>query len=137
MKDEQKVYIRGNSERSGEVIKTLKDLGGSNLYAYFGDDDTGYYYINPNGVIAHASAKESTTYSFLREFYKEIKLLPKWKPEYREHFYCINWMGTVVETTWYDIQDEETCYEFGNCFKTKEEAEAARDKIKELLNNKA
>lgn len=95
MKDGQKVYIRGNSERGNEVIKTLKDLGGSNLYFYYGDDDTGYYYINPNGVIAYASTKESAAYPFLREFYKEIKL-PRWKPKYKERYYRISWEGSVI-----------------------------------------
>lgn len=134
MKDGQRVYIRGNSERGNEVIKTLKDLGGSNLYAYFGDDNTGYYYINPNGVIAHAGAKESTVYPFLHEFYKEVKLSPRWKPEYKERYYRINWRGAVVDDIWHDTQDEETCYEFGNCFKTYEEAKEASRKIEEMLN---
>lgn len=136
MKENQRVYIRGNSERGGEVIKTLKDLGGSNLNFYFGDDNTGYYYINPNGVIIHASTEESTAYPFLREFYKEIKL-SRWKPKYKERYYRISWEGRVVDDTWTDTQDEEICYEFGNCFRTPEEAREASRKIEEMLNNRA
>lgn len=37
---------------------------------------------------------------------------------------------------WYGRCFQEERYKFGNCFKTQEEAEAARDKIKEMLNNK-
>lgn len=137
MEEKQKVYIKGNTERGDEVIKTLEDLGGSNLNSYFGDDNTGYYYINPNGVIVYASTEESTEYPFLREFYKEIKLSPKWKPEYKERYYRINWRGAVVDDIWHGTQDEESCYEFGNCFRTPEEAREASGKIEEMLNNRA
>ena len=134
MKEEQKVYIRGVGDRGDEVIKTLEDLGGGNPYRYHGDNNNAYYYINPDGEIAYTCADvEFRLLPFLREFYKEIKL-PRWKPKYKERYYRINWKGAVVETAWYDTQDEEICYEFGNCFRTKEEAEVARDKIKKMLN---
>ncbi len=133
MEDKQKVYIKGNPNRCDEIIKILENLGGRNLYCYLGDDNTGYYYINPNGVIVHASTKENIAYSFLREFYKEIKL-PRWKPEYKEHYYRINWIGVVTEDIWYGSRNDELRYKFGNCFKTFEDAKSARDKIKEILN---
>lgn len=69
----------------------------------------------------------------VKEFYKEIKL-PKWKPKYKERYYRINWKGAVVETTWYNTQDEEICYEFGNCFETYDKAKEAINKIKNILN---
>ena len=135
MKEEQRVYIKGSASRGDEVIKILKDLGGKNTHSYAGDGFDSYYFIDPCGVIL-VSDFNSEVFSFVKEFYKEINL-PKWKPKYEETYYRINWRGAVVETTWYDTQDEESCYEFGNCFRTKEEAEATRDKIKELLNNRA
>lgn len=73
----------------------------------------------------------STAYPFLREFYREIKL-QKWKPNYEEIYYFIASNGIIVKTVWYNTQDLR--YEFGNCFRTYEDAEIARDKIKELLN---
>ena len=131
MKEEWKVFARGNLDRGDEVIKTLEDLGGSNPNHYYGNDNTGYYYINPNGEIAYASTEGSTAYPFLREFYREIKL-QKWKPNYEEIYYFIASNGIIVKTVWYNTQDLR--YEFGNCFRTYEDAEIARDKIKELLN---
>lgn len=133
MKRNQRVFIKGDNKRGAEVIKTLEDLGGYNSDCLDGHNSNNYYFIAPDETISNTGAS-SLVFSFIKEFYKEISL-PRWKPKNKEHFYCINWMGTVVETAWYDTQDEETCYEFGNCFKTKEEVEAARDKIKEMLNS--
>ena len=44
-------------------------------------------------------------------------------------------MGAIVDDIWHDTQDEEICYEFGNCFETYVKAKAARDKIEEILKN--
>ena len=134
MKAEQRVYIKGNAERGNEVIKLLTDLGGKNPLNYYGDDTFGYYYISPNGEIWHTCSERSQAYHFIKEFYNEIKL-PIWKPKYKERYYRINWKGAVVDDTWYGTRDEEICYEFGNCFKTQQEAEEASNKIKEVLNN--
>ena len=60
----------------------------------------------------------------------------EWKPEYKGCFYLINTTGEVIERIWVNSRFDKLCLEFGNCFRTKEEAEAARDKIKELLNNR-
>lgn len=133
MRDSQKVYIKGDSSRGDEVIKTLIGLGGINLNNLDGKGEDTYYYISPSGIIIGVASYEKNMMSILKEFYKEIQL-PRWKPKYKERYYRINWKGVVIETTWYDTQDERICYEFGNCFKTYEEAKEARRKIKELLN---
>ena len=107
MKDERRVYIKGNYERGSEVIKTLEDLGGKNLHSFLGTDTTVYYFIDPKGVIDTTSNTfGNVIFPYIKEFYKEIKL-PKWKPKYKERYYRINWKGAVVGTTWYDTQDEE------------------------------
>lgn len=134
MKQEQKIYIKGNPERGDEVIQTLVDLGGKNLHSYLGTNRCVYYFIDPKGVIDTTSnAFGNVLFPYIKEFYKEIKL-PRWKPEYKEHFYRITWLGAVIEDICYSSRDAELCSVFGNCFKTKEEAEIARDKIKEMLN---
>lgn len=134
MEDKQKVYIKGNAERGNEVIKLLIDLGGQNSLNYYGDDTSVYYYISPNREISHVCTERNPVYHFIKEFYKEIEL-PKWKPKYKERYYRMDWHGKVVDDTWYGTRDEKICYEFGNCFRTKEEAEAARDKIQKVLND--
>jgi hypothetical protein len=133
MEDNQKVYIRGNEKRGAEVIKILTDLGGRNSHSMDGGNVNAYYFINPNGIISNSYSCGDNVFSFVREFYKEIKLL-RWKPKYKESYYCISWEGRVVDDTWTDTQDEKICYEFGNCFKTYDEAKAASYKIQEILN---
>ena len=132
MEDKQKVYIKGNPKRGAEIIKTLTDLGGKNLYRYNGEDDNIYYYIAPNRVI-RVVASTYEVFPFIEEFYKEIKL-PKWKPKNNEHYYRITWIGEVAEDIWFGLRNDESGYKFGNCFRTKEEAIKAKDKIKEILN---
>lgn len=133
MKEEQKIYIKGNLERGSEVIKILTDLGGRNSHSINGKNVNAYYFINSNGIIVNNYLSGSEVFSYVKEFYKEIKL-PRWKPEYEGCFYLINTIGEVIERIWVNTQFDKLCLEFGNCFRTQEEAESARDKIKEILN---
>lgn len=58
----------------------------------------------------------------------------KWIPEMTNKFYFINIDGKV-KVCIHDKETDNVMFNFGNCFKTIEEAEAARDKIKKVLNN--
>lgn len=97
MKDSQKVYIRGDEKRSREVIKTLEDLGGINYNNLNGGYEDLYYYISPLGRIEDVANYEHVLLSFIKEFYKEIKLPEKdnlrWKPKDGEKYYYINDIG--------------------------------------------
>ena len=135
MKQNQRVYIKGNIKRGKEVIKFLEKLGGRNAYHFDGHNIDAYYFINPKGVITNCpSIDDGGIFPYVKEFYKETQL-PRWKPKYEDHFYLINTTGEVIEIIWFNTQFDKLCLEFGNCFRTKEEAEAAKDKIKNLLNN--
>lgn len=57
----------------------------------------------------------------------------KWIPEMSNKFYFINIDGKV-KVGIHDKETDNVMFNFGNCFKTKEEAEIARDKFKEMLN---
>ena len=134
MKDEQRVYIKGDYERGKEVIKILEDLGGKNINNLNGEDNSIYYYINPKGVITIVYNCESTTLSFIKEFYKEIKL-PRWYPEYKSLYFYIDTRGQVMSDLWYNMETDKLRYKFGNCFIEYEKAKVVRDKIQEILNN--
>ena len=56
----------------------------------------------------------------------------RWKPEDGEKFWCFDCFGCVGEDVYCQTYDDEKL-EFGNCFKTEEEAEAAAEKVKALL----
>lgn len=133
MKDEQRVYIKGDSERGDEVIKILESLGGNNPECHTGNLEEALYYINPRGTIVCVFEYDYSEYSLVKEFYKEIKL-PRWKPKYNERYYSVSWLGRVMSNKWYGTCDDELSYQFGNIFKTCKEAELVRDKIKKLLN---
>ena len=135
MKNEQKVCIKGDSKRGAEVIKLLEDLGGRNCHNCKGDADKNIYYINPLGDINCVMECQYSEWLLVKEFYKEITL-PKWKPEYGDNYYFINYKGMVMKNTWFNSVNEYTMYEFGNCFKTENEAIEASNKIKEVLNNR-
>ena len=136
MKEEQKVYIKGNQEKCDEVIKLLEDLGGYNSYSLDGHNSNNYYFIAPDGIINNTNVS-SLVFSFVKAFYKEIKL-PRWKPKNEECYYFIDDRGTIITSMWnkYGERKDNLRYEFGNCFRTPQEAEAVSNKIKGLLNNR-
>ncbi len=57
----------------------------------------------------------------------------KWKPE--RNYYYISSKGAIGVKEFQDSNRDKARAEFGNMFKTKQEAENMRDKIKSLLNN--
>ena len=133
MKQNQRVYIKGDPKRGAEVIKFLENLGGYNSYHLDGHNSNNYYFIDPIDETINNIGAPSLVFSFVKEFYKEIKL-PRWKPKYNELYYSVSWSGRIMSDKWYGTWDEELSYQFGNCFRTKKEAIKAKDKIKEMLN---
>lgn len=59
----------------------------------------------------------------------------KWRPESCDKYYLVYGDGSVCVQTWENDYSDNEHYNFGNCFRTKKEAMAARDKIKEVLKN--
>ena len=118
MKDEQKVYIKGDPTRGNEIIKLLTNLGGTNNLYYTGTDEDAIYFINTKGEIDWTSnSNTSMILPYIKEFYKEMKL-PRWKPKHGDYYYFINYKGMAMRSTWVNSVNEDAMYEFGNCFKT-------------------
>lgn len=57
----------------------------------------------------------------------------KWKPKICEQYWFIDRDGDVRYHLWTEWDSDNDKYDFGNCFRTKEEAEAAAEKVKALL----
>lgn len=57
----------------------------------------------------------------------------KWKPKICEPYWFIDRDGDVRYHLWTEWDSDNDKYDFGNCFRTKEEAEAAAEKVKALL----
>ena len=56
-----------------------------------------------------------------------IKRKP-WKPKDDEEYWLVNQCGDIISLNWIDNFLCITNYKIGNCYRTKEEAEANRDK---------
>lgn len=62
---------------------------------------------------------------------EEKKSEPKiWKPECREWYWFIGTDGQIKNCEWENDRVDQGRYSMGNCFRTKEEAEFAREKKK-------
>ena len=63
-----------------------------------------------------------------------------WKPKYGERFYYINTEERVCRTSNYEATTDLAFIYFGNCFRSKEEAEANKDemleKMKEVMGDR-
>ena len=57
----------------------------------------------------------------------------RWKPKEGEEYWFIWDTGQIKNKVWGTWSYHQRRWDMGNCFKTREEAEQARDKIKELL----
>ena len=57
----------------------------------------------------------------------------RWKPEKGEEYWFIDLIGDLVRHFWNDRFSENFMWTNGNCFKTREQAEQAREKMKEVL----
>lgn len=59
----------------------------------------------------------------------------RWKPKKRDKYYYIRSKGNVNLAFWRKGSADIHRYKFGNCFQTKEEAEAKLEEIKQILNS--
>lgn len=57
----------------------------------------------------------------------------KWKPAVNDWYWIVTSDGRVNKLLWFDSKNNNRFFNFGNCFKTKEEAKIAAKKIKDLL----
>lgn len=57
----------------------------------------------------------------------------RWKPKEGDRYYIIGDDGDVVPDTWDGCDLDADRYNFGNCFRTEEEAKAMAEKVKKLL----
>lgn len=61
----------------------------------------------------------------------------KWKPKEDEYYYFFDEMMQTHRNEWEDSPMDQHLFEVGNCFRTREEAEAMAKKIKKLLKGES
>lgn len=57
----------------------------------------------------------------------------RWKPKEKEVYWYVDIEGHLANVTSYNDTFDNSMYDFGNCFRTKEEAEKMAEKIKKLF----
>lgn len=87
--------------------------------------DTGFYIINSNNL-----EFSGLFLNLLLSGQLEIKRKP-WKPKRGETYWYVEKDGDIWEMEWHPcryMSDHVNRYKLGNCYRTREEAEANRDK---------
>jgi hypothetical protein len=59
----------------------------------------------------------------------------RWKPERGQKFYFVLYTAEIGYREWFGHDGDLDLWHFGNVWQTREEAEHARDKLKEVLVN--
>ena len=57
----------------------------------------------------------------------------RWKPTSGERYWTISADGYAYPARWYGESFDNNVHAFGNCFKTREQAEDTLEKIKQVL----
>ena len=71
------------------------------------------------------------TYVDVKELKNKVKT--PWRPQENEKYYFITSCGTVDDTYNYNSRVDKESFDFGNCFKTEEEAEKKVVEIRRIL----
>ena len=110
--------------------KLLKDLPTAKAGSIFEVRNGGLYDPDTNHFVYNLiTLKKFGTFD---EWFEEIEESKAWKPEERGEYYYINYSGSAFLDI-YDSGELDSClFEIGNCFKTKEDAEKAIEKLKAL-----
>lgn len=87
--------------------------------------------INMNNL---SDEERATFLSLVEKANKPVNKV--WKPKKGEVFYTVYADGSIYELTWLNNADRIKRYEIGNCFKTKNEAEFALEKLKVITELK-
>lgn len=94
------------------------------------DGDT-CYRLSENGLECHTDKGDWTSTSGIEKILTgevEIIKLP-FVPHMGDEYYSVSELDKVVKCVWKAYIDDFQNYAFGNCFETKEEAEATKQKI--------
>ena len=60
-------------------------------------------------------------------------MITRWEPELFEAYWYVYNFVRVSTSLWMNDRGDNRLYDTGNCFKTKEQAEMALEKIKQVL----
>ena len=114
----------------GEKFKVRPTDGCKPDRATYMIDEIGVKYTGNTGRPMY---RDDTTLDRLLNGSDEIVKLP-WKPKDGEGYFYINKLGVAGHMTFSGSSVDIALYAFGNCFRTREEAEAHKDEILQKMN---
>lgn len=135
--------LYSDTDKEFAVFKDKRKLDSDKFLAYFATCHGGYLTlqaIRRRGFRLTTKLEVEQFYEYLHSIGKdwdtENKRLVnwKWKPKEKETYWNINYNGMVSSCVFNNDMHDIGAYNFGNCFRTKKEAEAMAKKIKKLLN---
>lgn len=120
----------GSKTRADEVLKWLIEQGAepASVKLLGGDTCNTIYYVNKQKQATWVNAIHSELFNIVE--------LPQWRAKKEQFYYYIS---DSCKVHWdREIQDilDDSRYECGNYFKTKEEAESYAEKIREIFKSK-
>lgn len=92
------------------------------------------------GLYRHATPSEIERFHELLHMHgkgwdAEKKQLVKWrwKPKIEEAYWIVTGNNDIIQSVWAGTHVDNKYFDFGNCFRTREEAETIAEKVKKLL----
>ena len=140
------VYVSAMDNFKGEqTIREIRDDG----YLIYGDcsnyrwtdemfEDMEENKMDNNNITVNmenlSQEERSTLLSLIEKANKPKNKV--WKPEENEKYYYLYSYGKIDEDTWDNTNTDRIRYEIGNCFKTREEAKFAIERLKVIADLK-
>ena len=113
--------------------KLKKDLPTFKAGETFYLSDMGNLMRESDNVPAYSWSTIDKFPNILTDWFEEINESTRWKPEMSNDYYYVSGDGHVYDNSWDDSRFvDNSRFEIGNCFKTKEEAEKVREYLKAL-----
>lgn len=112
--------------------KLKRDLPTFKAGEIFYISDAGNLFRESDNIAAYSWTTLDKFPNILTDWFEEIKEPARWKPEYRQNYYCVASDGSVAVDDWSDWRLDDGRFEIGNCFKAKEEAERVVEYLKAL-----
>ena len=92
--------------------------------------DTGNLIRESDNVPAYSWTTLEKFPNILTDWFEEIKEPTRWKPEIDQEYYLLGSDSSVKVDEWCDLSTDRNRFEIGNCFKSREEAEKAIERLK-------
>lgn len=88
--------------------------------------------MNKDEMMIKIIEMENEIFNLKKEINKQKEPKRRWKPEYKEPYYCITSEGEILLAYWIDHASDRCRYKLRNVFKTYEKAKFALEKLKVL-----